>query len=216
MNLPSKGFVKEANNYGEKDFKTAMGEFAKSLEKLKKDGKITDKDYESVHNIAKEFNYNLDSSERQNEKAWNNLTNLFKKDPWKSMNNQKNSEFQKAYLALRNYYTQWETGGASGSDKGFFGRSSLNTKSNLWNKYGTCRIDIITHFDENWYKRKFKSGMLNKMIYAIKTDAMKNAPPGVQANDTNKFGHKWSADTMEDSEKRKLDSIRWKMTNKVA
>lgn len=29
MNLPSKGFVKEASNYyGEKDFKTAMGEFA--------------------------------------------------------------------------------------------------------------------------------------------------------------------------------------------
>lgn len=170
-----------------------------------------------MHNIAKSFNYNLDSTERQNQKAWNDLTNLFKKDPWKSMNNQKGSEFQKAYLALRNYYTKWETGGASGSDSGFFGRSGLSNKSStLWNNLGTCRIDIRTNFDENWYKRKFKSGMLNKMIYAIKTDAMKNAPPGVQANDTNKFGHKWSADTMEDGEKRKLDSIRWKMTNKVA
>ena len=94
MNLPSKGFVKEAKNYGEKDFKTAMEEFMKTLAGLKKAGKITDADYTSIENIAKEFNYNLDSSERENEKAWSNLTKTFKtKDPWKSMNNQKGSAF---------------------------------------------------------------------------------------------------------------------------
>lgn len=78
------------------------------------------------------------------------------------------------------------------------------------------RITIKTDFDDDWYKHKFKSGLLNKMIFAIKTDAMSRTSPTVKANDTNRVGHKYTADEMLPEEKRKLDSIRWKMTNKVA
>ena len=78
------------------------------------------------------------------------------------------------------------------------------------------RITIKTDFNDDWYKHKFKSGLLNKMIFAIKTDAMSRTSPTVKANDTNRVGHKYTADEMLPEEKRKLDSIRWRMTNKDA
>jgi hypothetical protein len=78
----------------------------------------------------------------------------------------------------------------------------------------TCKIDVRTNFGEEWFKRKFKSGILNKMIYAIKTDAMSRAHKTGKEGDM--AGHKYSADQMEPSDKRKLDSLQWKMTNKVA
>ena len=76
------------------------------------------------------------------------------------------------------------------------------------------RIDIHTDFNETWFKRKFKSGFLNKMIYAIKTDAMSRSQNSGKEGDM--AGHKYTADLMEPSDKRKLDSLQWKMTNKVA
>lgn len=76
------------------------------------------------------------------------------------------------------------------------------------------RIDIHTDFNETWFKRKFKSGFLNKMIFAIKTDAMSKAYKTGKEGDM--AGHKYTADEMLPQDKRKLDSIQWKMTNKVA
>lgn len=77
----------------------------------------------------------------------------------------------------------------------------------------TCRIDVSTHFDANWYKRKFKSGFLNKMIMAVKTDAMSK----ISSTDVNKnAGHVFTADEMLPEDEKKLEKIQWKMTNKVA
>lgn len=116
---------------------------------------------------------------------------------------------------LKNAHNTWENGGGVGKGADFFGTSNLtNTNSNLWNRLGTCRIDIRTNFDENWYKRKFKSGMLNKMIMAVKTDAMSHFDKGAKAH-VKDADHKYTADEMLPSDQKKLDSIRWKMTNKV-
>ena len=77
------------------------------------------------------------------------------------------------------------------------------------------RVDITTSFDENWYKHKFKSGLLNKMIFAIKTDARSHISPDAKYRDK-MADHKYTADEMLPQDEKKLDSIKWKMTNKVA
>lgn len=41
-----------------------------------------------------------------------------------------------------------------------------------WIPERAYRIDVTTNFDENWYKRKFKSGLLNKLITGLKNQAM--------------------------------------------
>ena len=51
------------------------------------------------------------------------------------------------------------------------------------------------------------------MIFAIKTDARSHSSPDHKNDMTN---HKYIADEKLPQDKRKLDSIKWKMTNKVA
>ena len=75
------------------------------------------------------------------------------------------------------------------------------------------KISIKTDFDENWYKNKFKSGFLNKIIFAIKTDIRSHS----DVKNDKWANHKYTKDEdLLPQEKRKLDSIKWKMTNKVA
>lgn len=76
----------------------------------------------------------------------------------------------------------------------------------------TYRIDIITNFTEEWYKQKFKSGMLNKMIALAKSEFASHAGTS-GAQNANK---EYKPDEMTGRDNSKLDSIRWKMTNKVA
>jgi hypothetical protein len=93
--------------------------------------------------------------------------------------------------------------------------SSGELLSDAWNPYQACRIDIHTNFDANWFKRKFKSGLLNKLIFAIKTDARSHLSDGAKARDP-MANHKYTADEMLPQDTKKLDGIQWKMTNKAA
>lgn len=61
--------------------------------------------------------------------------------------------------------------------------------------------------------RKFKSGMWNKILFTIKTDMRSHSQGGSKGEWTD---HKYTADEMLPQDKRKLDSLQWKMTNKVA
>lgn len=45
------------------------------------------------------------------------------------------------------------------------------------------RITITTNFDDKWYTSNFKSGLLNKVIMAIKTDARSRVSPDAKARD---------------------------------
>ena len=56
---------------------------------------------------------------------------------------------------------------------------------------------------------------MNKMIFAIKTDARSHISPDAKARDP-MADHKYTADEMLPQDVRKLDSLQWKMTNKVA
>ena len=82
-----------------------------------------------------------------------------------------------------------------------------------WNPKLPFQITIETSFDEKWYTHKFKSGLINAAIRAVKTQAMKRSV-GTAAQ-SSMSGHQYTQDEMLPADKRKLDSIRWKMTNAV-
>ena len=58
------------------------------------------------------------------------------------------------------------------------------------------------------------------MLFAIKTDAVSHASQDLQNKSSgfknSTIGHEYTADEMLPQDKRKLDKIKWKMTNKVA
>jgi hypothetical protein len=53
------------------------------------------------------------------------------------------------------------------------------------------RILITTKFTDDWYKNKFKSGLLNKAIMMVKTDAMSRVTPD---NKVSMANHKYTKD----------------------
>lgn len=73
--------------------------------------------------------------------------------------------------------------------------SSGKNKTNEWNPRQAYRIDIHTSFDDSWYKRKFKSGLLNKVIFAIKTDMRSHGTEDMNKSDP-MANHKYTADEM--------------------
>lgn len=94
-------------------------------------------------------------------------------------------------------------------------KQTISEEDRKWNPKIPLRIDIQTNFDENWYKKKFKSGLLNKMIMGLKTSAMASYGQGGQSIDK-MAGHKYTADEMLPQDVKKLDKLQWNMTNKVA
>lgn len=133
-------------------------------------------------------------------------------DPWKE-EIQKDKNLKGIVDNLRNGWNSW-AGGEDGA--AIAGGNPQKTEKGRtdWNPKLPFKIDITTHFDENWFKRKYKSGILNGIVNAVKTQAMKRSV-GTAAQ-SSMSGHVYNADTMEPGDKRKLDSIQWKMTNKVA
>lgn len=143
--------------------------------------------------------------------AWTDLTQVLNQDPWKSL---ADDQFKSLVEKLKK---AWKTfTGEDEQDSG--GKDHLNgnkVSGSGWSPAMSMRIDVTTKFDENWYKRKFKSGFLNKVIDTVKTGIHARAYDDNGRNSEFK-NKKFSADQMEDSDKRKLDSLQWKMTNKVA
>jgi len=146
---------------------------------------------------------------------------MFKNEPWKSV--VKNKPWKQLVENLANGWKKW--GGEppesfdkkSKSDKedNFLNnQGNLNGENNVWTPGQAMRIDVKTNFGEDWYKRKFKSGLLNKVVLAVKTDIMSRSGPA--SGKSEYTGHKFTQDEMLPAEKQKLDSIQWKMTNKVA
>lgn len=142
---------------------------------------------------------------------------------WEQEIGQQNSALAKGVSSLRSAWTKF-SGGTATSPDGAFGNVSsdlggvkggINAKDTSWDPTLVFRIDIKTSFNDDWYKRKFKSGLLNKAIFAVKTAAMADAKRG--GSQQQYAGHKYTADEeLLPQEKRKLDDIQWKMTNKVA
>lgn len=210
---------KESGNKMMKQFEDIRNKLKTFLEgKKKKDDwknnhKIDDAEIDAVVKILEDSRW--DKFNDKFKVAWKDLTSEFKAENWKSLYGS-DSDFENLYNKLKGIYDALN-GGSSGDDKGkdhLGGGSELSGKG--WASNMSMRIDIHTDFNETWFKRKFKSGILNKMIYAVKTDIMSNPNKSNGQEDYSRVNHKYTADEMLPEEKRKLDSIQWKMTNKVA
>ena len=158
------------------------------------------------------------AADKTNSTAWNAINEMLDSETWKK--DIANDKKLKGIVdEMRNGWNQWagkEDGGALAG-----GKPEEKQGSSVWNPRLPFRITIKTNFDENWFKRKYKSGMLNGIINAVKTSAMARSAGTAAASNPEghpewQSGHKFTADEMLPADVKKLDSIRWKMTNKVA
>ena len=217
LQLPKEGFVKESSSYT-RSFEMEMNDFIEFLDSPKSgDFKKNNPDaFNRFEKLADEFNYSGDYDDDKNQEAWKKIQQEMKKEPWKSVLVKGNAIYDR-YKRLDRARAEWSSGGYGRDGEGFFGRAN-NGIGDAANQKGftprvTCRIDVSTHFDENWYKRKFKSGFLNKMINAVKTAARSRTAPNQKGKMDD---HEYTADEMLPEEEKKLEKIQWKMTNKVA
>ena len=206
--------VKESGDVsGFQLFNNKMGEFIQYVEELAKKNSKLDKGVSKLKENINKFRQQGGPYESQNSKMWEYLTDeLLTQDKEWSRLYKNDSGFRTAFSALKNGYESWvEFATQGGNETDAKEISAQSVPNSDWNPNMTYRINIKTNFGEDWFKRKFKSGLLNKALDTWKTAAMAVAPDGSQ----NK-GQKFSADELTDANKRKLDSIQWKMTNKVA
>ena len=166
--------------------------------------------------VGKRFSPGSGVDSLDNTKPWNEVQTIFNDNDVQMMLNRE-KDLNKKWTEVRNAWNEWSEsagGGSSGSSSGGGGGSDPSKSgSSGWDPRQTYRIDIATHFDKNWFQRKFKSGMLNKMIMGLKTMSMAN----LASNSKNDMkGHKYTGNEMLSQDERKLDRIQWNMTNKVA
>lgn len=123
----------------------------------------------------------------QNKQAWDKLYQIFDTEPWKS-DLQKGTDKNMKSLT-DTVMKEWKDWGGeapkafgigASTQKGSKG-SSKGQETEGWHWEHAYRIDIKTNFNEDWFKRQFKSGLLNAAIRAIKTSAVSHAVQDVKA-----------------------------------
>ena len=150
---------------------------------------------------------------------WKQVQELFNAEPWKSdvATRGKMEEYTSNMIAI------WRGLGGSAPEKMGSGQVITGDNSSRsggvgqeekgWHPEHAYKITITTNFTQDWFQHKFKSGLINKAIMAVKTSAMNS----LSSDSKNQMkDHKYVQDEMLPQDQRKLDSIKWKMTNKVA
>ena len=223
MQLPDK-FVKEASDNGAQELGKFTKQLADELVKASKNAEWARK-HKDVNDLIKILNQiNPAKGVDANKDLWKKMNDKLKTEPWAS--DIKNREYpfnNKGKNLLEMINDAWtkftsaslkdKSGNSGGRGNDKLGKETSTVDNEIWNPRQTYKIEIKTNFNEDWYKKRFKSGFLNKIIFAIKTDARSHSSPDHKNDMTN---HKYTADEMLPQDKRKLDSIKWKMTNKVA
>lgn len=215
LKIPEKKANESSKGGGYQQFQSAWEKFQEWAKKKSE----KDEDWKSSHesswkNIVDwqgKMNGRQPAKDKINKKSWEEIVKIFKKGPWdKEIKNDK--ELNKIVTDLKDGYTSWD---ANGGDVQGDGNSPtmVDSGDNSWDSNLTFKIDVYTSFDDKWFMRKFKSGMLNKILFTIKDDMRSHSQGGTKGEWT---GYKYTADEMLPQDKRKLDSLQWKMTNKVA
>ena len=166
--------------------------------------------------ICKAFHKGSGPKDKTNIESWKKITEFFKKEPWKS-DFKKDKELKTACDKMVKNWNKWTDGTANSSDEkeeSLLGGSAVSGSD--WNPYQTWRIDIKTDFGEDWFKRKFKSGLLNRVIMGVRNTMRDQLSDAAKAHLPKSSTEHLSPDEMTAADKRKLDGIQWKMTNKVA
>lgn len=216
------GFVVEANSKAWSSFQSNWEALKKGMEEKLKDKDFKSKNLSDWNNVQKQvasLNPSGGASDKNNISAWKNIAQTMdKKHDWKKL-------FKGNLKGMSDAWVDWEQECGVTDSAGGIGDVGSKAKKKAtiadsklaggkeWNPWQTYRIDIETSFTDDWYKRKFKSGFLNKMIMGIKTVGRMGTPDSAK---TSMSGHKYTADEMLPQDKKKLDSLQWKMTNKIA
>ena len=220
--VPNRGFMKEAGGQesaGYSAYENAWKKYQEYVEKQTREWQ-NNHHVKQIHDLRGEIlklkneRNNNEGAGGQIKKKFDAITKIFQSSPWKEDMKSKDGSVKNIVDGIMKGYDSWVKNGDDTHGKSTGKQDAANAGDNVpedeWNPNLTFKINIQTNFDANWYKRKFKSGLLNKAIMAIKTDARSRQQSGSMA------GHKYTADEMLPQDERKLDSISWKMTNKVA
>ena len=215
---------KEAKNNGYKQLRDSCDKLEKFLvdksydDKWKTANGVNRENGRKILDAIHKFSDTGGQADEKNQAVWKELDGLLKSDPWKKII-QTDKKFKGICDSIVNSWkvfnggnTSAQDGGKSSSGTEHVGKGLGNNQENHPNM--SMRIDIKTNFTEDWYKAKFKSGFLNKVIDTVKTSIHSHADV---TKDNDEFRNKkFSADQMEPGDKRKLDNMKWNMTNKVA
>ena len=219
MQLPDK-FVKEASDNGGQE----LGKFIKQLaEKLAEASKNAEwaKQHKDVNSLIKLLNQiNPAKGVDANKELWKTLNKGLKTEPWASEIKKNTPPFDVSAYNKINFFSknkgknlleivnsEW-TNFANANlkdksgDSGDRGNNTLGKASivdgQTWNPRQTYKIEIKTNFNDDWYKKRFKSGFLNKVIDTVKTSI--HAHADVTRDNDEYRNKKFSADQMEPGE----------------
>lgn len=214
----------EAKNNGYKQLRASCDKLEKFLvdksydDKWKTANGVTKENGRKLLDTIHKFSDTGGHADEKNRAVWKELDQILKSPPWSKIV-ASDKEFKGICDSI---VTSWKTFNGGNEDspdrtditRHVGDKTRLNPKNVTNEPNVALRITIETKFDDNWYKNKFKSGFLNKMIFGIKTIGRMGTPDSAK---TSMSGHKYTKDEeLNASEKRKLDSLKWKMTNKVA
>ena len=122
-----------------------------------------------------------------NVSAYNKI-NFFSKNKGKNLLEIVNSE----WTNFANANLKDKSGNSGDRGNNALGKgTTVSADAKTWNPRQTYKIEIKTNFNDEWYKKRFKSGFLNKVIMGIKT--VGRMGPGAK---TSMSDHKYTADEM--------------------
>lgn len=200
MVIPGEGFKESSGRNSSFSLKEKIDEL---IEIATNDKKFNGKDGDlknlkkAADNLGK--NFRSGTKDSNNVKSWKSIKDIL--TSWKKGKLIDDEDWDE----INNAYRDWELNKGVSSDDA----NKAQTSKDDYNPNYTYKIDIVTDFNDSWFQRKFKSGLLNKAIMAFKTQASKKSID-------QEYHHEYKQDEMLPGDKRKLDSIQWKMTNKVA
>lgn len=192
-------------------FNESVGDYSKMKDAVKKFGdwidtasrnqdwkKQNEKDIKTLTDSMAAIRPESGPNGPENQKAWNDINEVLKGQNWvgwAKSDKGLNDCIQKLRGGWDVFSGKPEGSSSSDGSDQKDKTPGISEADRKWDPYVPLRIDIQTNFNEDWYKRKFKSGILNKMIFAIKTDARSHISPDAKARDP-MADHKYTADEM--------------------
>ena len=210
LNMLNESWFGDKNTFD--DFKTAKTELEKFAQK-----KARDLWWNTIGANWTELKKNLDAIKEpqgptgeDNIKAWTNIEKIFNKhaDVWQT------GEGKELVDKLKKSWVKFG-GKVNSAQKDNQKIKSLDDKDETPRPSLAVKISISTNFTNDWYTHKFKSGLLNKLLFYTKTVMRSNVPDNAKQH-VKMAGHEYTQDEMLPQDKRKLDKIKWNMTNKVS
>jgi hypothetical protein len=204
----------------------SLTKFIEKWKEFKKWINKQDDKWKKAHNNHNEFDKTINSikfnangvDDKENKQAFVALQELFENEPWKT-------EVQKGDMAaeVKPLLDEWKKAGGNVPDKLGQGKvvgkdtgkggSSVGQETEGFHPEHAYKITITSNLTPDWFQKKYKGGLINKMIMGIKTGAMHQLAP----NSKNPMkDHKYVQNEMLPQDERKLEKLKWEITNKVA